>query len=46
MNGGEAGDLLKIHVDEKPGYERKGMDVYTTISVPFTTAVFWRVRPL
>lgn len=41
MNGGEAGDLLlKIHVDEKPGYERKGMDVYTTISVPFTTAVF------
>ncbi len=28
MNGGEAGDLLlKIHVDEKPGYERKGMDV-------------------
>ena len=41
MNGGEAGDLLlKIHVDEKPGYDRKGMDVYTTISVPFTTAVF------
>lgn len=41
MNGGEAGDLLlKIHVDEKPGYERKGMDVYTTISVPFTIAVF------
>lgn len=41
MNDGEAGDLLlKIHVDEKPGYERKGMDVYTTISVPFTTAVF------
>ena len=41
MNGGEAGDLLlKIHVDEKPGYERKGMDVYTTISVPFTSAVF------
>ena len=41
MNGGEAGDLLlKIHVDEKTGYERKGMDVYTTISVPFTTAVF------
>lgn len=41
MNGGRSSDLLlKIHVDEKPGYERKGMDVYTTISVPFTTAVF------
>ena len=39
--GGEAGDLLlKVTVAPKPGYERKGMDVYTTISVPFTTAVF------
>lgn len=39
--GGEAGDLLlKVHVAEKPGYERKGMDVYTTIRIPFTTAVF------
>lgn len=39
--GGEAGDLLlKIHVSEKPGFKRKGMDVYTTVSVPFTTAVF------
>ena len=41
VNGGENGDLfLKVKVAEKPGFERKGMDVYTTVSVPFTTAVF------
>ena len=40
-NGGAAGDLmLKVKVADKPGYERKGMDVYTTVTVPFTTAVF------
>ena len=40
-NGGDAGDLmLKVKVADKPGYERKGTDVYTTITVPFTTAVF------
>ncbi len=39
--GGEAGDLLlKVHVGTKPGFERKGMDVYTTANIPFTTAVF------
>ncbi len=39
--GGEAGDLLmKVHVQEKPGFTRKGMDVYSTVTVPFTTAVF------
>lgn len=39
VNGGEAGDLLlKVTVAAKPGYERKGMDVYTTIHVPFATA--------
>lgn len=39
--GGEAGDLiLKVNVQEKPGFRREGADVYTTISVPFTTAVF------
>lgn len=39
VNGGEAGDLLlKVTVAAKPGYERKGMDVYTTVHVPFTTA--------
>lgn len=38
---GVAGDLLlKVTVKEKPGYERKGMDVYTTATIPFTTAVF------
>ena len=37
---GGAGDLLlKVKVASKPGYERKGMDVYTTVRVPFTTAV-------
>ena len=40
-NGREAGDLLlKVHILEKPGYERKGMDIYTTAAIPFTTAVF------
>ena len=40
-NGGESGDmLLRVTVAEKPGYERKGLDVYTTVFVPFTTAVF------
>lgn len=39
--GGAAGDiLLKVHIAEKPGYEREGMDVYTTANIPFTTAVF------
>lgn len=45
--GGEAGDLLLcIHVDDKPGFERKGMDVYTKVSVPFTTAVFGGEVPI
>lgn len=40
-NGGEAGDLfLKVTVAPKPGYERKGTDVYTTVNIPYTTAVF------
>lgn len=39
--GGEPGDLLlEVQVLKKPGYERKGMDVYTTVHIPFTTAVF------
>ena len=38
--GAPAGDLLlKVQVCDKPGYERKGMDVYTKVSVPFSTAV-------
>ena len=40
-NGKAAGELfLKVHIREKPGYERRGMDVYTTVQIPFTTAVF------
>ena len=31
--------LLKVHVGTRPGYERKGMDVYTSTEVRFTTAV-------
>ena len=39
FGGGAAGDLyLNVTVLNKPGYERKGMDVYTTVDVPFTTA--------
>ena len=35
-----AGDLiLKVHIAEKAGFERKGMDVYTTENIPYTTAV-------
>lgn len=38
--GGEPGDLLlNITVGAKPGYERKGLDVYTTVDIPFGTAV-------
>lgn len=41
MNGAENGDLfLKVNVGAKAGYERKGSDVYTTVFVPYTTAVF------
>ncbi|MCD8248547.1 MAG: DnaJ domain-containing protein [Lachnospiraceae bacterium] len=39
--GQEAGDLLlNVTVRDKPGFERKGMDIYTTINIPYTTAVF------
>ena len=32
--GGEPGDLLlKVAIQEKPGFERKGMDVYTTVQL-------------
>ena len=37
---GNAGDLfLNINVEKKPGFDRKGLDIYTTISIPYTTAV-------
>ena len=38
---GKNGDLLlQVNVGSRPGYERKDMDVYTTVNIPFTTAVF------
>ena len=38
-NGGEPGDLLlKVSVLKKPGFERKGLDLYTTADIPFTVA--------
>ena len=38
-SGGEAGDLfLKVHISERPGFERKGQDIYVTARVPFITA--------
>lgn len=40
QNGGGAGSLLlEVTVQSKPGFERKGMDIYTTVEVPFETAV-------
>lgn len=37
---GQSGDLLlKVKVKEKPGFARKGMDIYSTVNIPFTTAV-------
>lgn len=39
--GGEPGDiLLKVSVEPDRQFERKGMDLYTTVSIPYTTAVF------
>ena len=39
VGGGENGDLfLKVKVGSKAGYERRGMDIYTKINVPYTTA--------
>lgn len=36
---GHEGDLLlTVHILEKPGYSRKGLDVYVTETIPFTTA--------
>ena len=38
-NGGGAGNmLLEVNVLKKPGFERKGMDIYTTVEIPFATA--------
>lgn len=38
--GGEPGDLLmEVTVNTCPGFERKGLDIYTTVRIPFSTAV-------
>ncbi len=38
--GGEPGDLLlEVRVGERPGFERKGEDLYTMIRIPFSVAV-------
>lgn len=39
-NGGVAGDLfLKVTVSDKPGFKRKGQDIYNKVTIPFITAV-------
>ncbi len=41
MNGGDPGSLiLEIWVGKKEGFERDGLDVHTTMQIPFPTAVF------
>lgn len=38
--GGRDGDLLlRVRVAGRPGMERRGMDVYSTVYIPFSTAV-------
>ena len=37
--GGDGSLLLEVTVQSKPGFERKGMDIYTTVEIPFETAV-------
>lgn len=40
MWDGTSGDLLlKVHIQENPVYNRKGQDIYTNVSIPYTTAV-------
>ena len=39
-SGMPAGDMyIRVHITPKQGYERKGMDVYITEEIPYTTAV-------
>jgi molecular chaperone DnaJ len=40
-NGGEPGDiLLEVEIQEDDRFRRDGIDVYTIVRIPFTTAVF------
>ena len=42
--GAGSGDLfLKVKVGKKPGFERKGMDIYSTVQVPLLLR-FWAER--
>lgn len=37
---GNAGDMyIKVHIAPKRGYERRGIDIYTTEEIPYATAV-------
>ena len=46
-DGSGNGDLLvKIHISERPGFTRKGADVYTTASIPFAAAALGGEAPL
>jgi DnaJ-class molecular chaperone len=39
-NGGASGDLyLRVRIRPHPVFERKGIDLHTTVAVPVTTAV-------
>lgn len=38
-SGSLRGDLyIKVHIQADPVYQRKGMDIYTTVSIPYETA--------
>ena len=40
LSDGRTGDLyIQVHIQNKNGFTRKGQDVYTSASIPFTTAV-------
>lgn len=39
-SGGNGDLYLKVHIEPKKGFERKGLDVYTKVNVDFCTAVF------
>ena len=40
FQGGQPGDLLiQVHVGLRPGFTREGRDIYTSVQIPYTTAV-------
>lgn len=40
QKGSTVGDLfLQVHIQKNAHYERKGQDIYTTVNIPYTTAV-------